>query len=128
MPIFLKAFFGLVFFCKIWAVNLLLYFKKKRKIVFQTFSACVWIQIIFWNLNSNCSNSSNLRNLQEQAFFWPLTVRTNFSSDCKVFANSCPSDSISKVFLDHKNNFFLTVGQNNFGNKIPGLKFEVLTF
>ena len=26
---------------------------------------------------------------------------------------------ISKVFLYHSNNFFLTVGQNNFGNKIP---------
>ena len=26
---------------------------------------------------------------------------------------------ISKLFLNHYNNFFLTVGQNNFGNKIP---------
>ena len=26
---------------------------------------------------------------------------------------------ISKVFLDHQNIFFLTVGQSNFGNKIP---------
>ena len=28
---------------------------------------------------------------------------------------------ISNVFLNHKKNFFLTVGQNNFGNKIPFL-------
>ena len=26
---------------------------------------------------------------------------------------------ISKVFLNHQNNFFLTVGQNNFGKSIP---------
>ena len=30
---------------------------------------------------------------------------------------------ISKVFLDHLEQFFLTVGQNNFGNKIPFLTF-----
>ena len=28
---------------------------------------------------------------------------------------------ISKVFLDQKNNFFLTVGQNNSGEKLPFL-------
>ena len=30
---------------------------------------------------------------------------------------------ISKVFLDEYNNFFLTLGQNNFGNKISLLEF-----
>ena len=31
---------------------------------------------------------------------------------------------ISKVFLDHKNIFFLTVGQNNFGNKISNMSLK----
>ena len=31
---------------------------------------------------------------------------------------------MSKVFLDHYNYFFLTVGQNNFGNKIPFIFFR----
>ena len=36
---------------------------------------------------------------------------------------------ISKVFLDEYNNFFLTLGQNNFGNKIPIiLFFKIFSF
>ena len=62
-----------------------------------------------------------MRNLQEQVkkafchqkLFWPFTVCINCSSDLKFFANSQPQFSWS---LEH---FFLTVGQNNFGNKIP---------
>ena len=57
-----------------------------------------------------------MRNLQEQVkkafcyqkLIWPFTVRTNCSSDLKSFSRS----------LEH---FFLTVGQNNFGNKIQFL-------
>ena len=60
-----------------------------------------------------------MRNLQEQvkkAFcykkvFWAFTVWINSSSDLKTFSNSRPSASQS---LEH---LFLTVGQNNFGNK-----------
>jgi hypothetical protein len=40
------------------------------------------------------------------------TVQINFSSDLKIFVNSQPSASITRIF-------FLTVSQNNFGNKIP---------
>ena len=64
----------------------------------------------------------DMRNLQEQVkkMFWPFTVWINCSSDLKDFANSQPSASNFKSFShDHKNIFFLTVGQNNFGNKIP---------
>ena len=32
---------------------------------------------------------------------------------------------ISKVFVDHYKNFFLTVGQNNFSNKIPLAKADI---
>ena len=46
-----------------------------------------------------------MRNLQEQVKF--------------VFANSWPSASHFKSFSQSVEHFFLTVGQNNFGNKIP---------
>ena len=79
---------------------------------FLTFPACFWIPIIFSNLNSNSSNLLYLRNLQEQVkkvfcyqkLFWPFTVPTNSSSDLKNFSRSLEQ-------------FFLTVGQNNFGKK-----------
>ena len=43
----------------------------------------------------------------------------NYSSDLKNFANSWPSVSNFKSFSQSLEQFFLTVGQNNFGNKIP---------
>ena len=68
-----------------------------------------------------------MRNLQEQVkkafcyqkLFWPFTVWINCSSDLKIFANSRPSASNFKSFSRSLEQFFLTVGQNNFGNKIP---------
>ena len=57
--------------------------------------------MIFCNLNYNCSNLLDLRNFQEQvkkAFCYNCSDLSLFESDLKVF---------------------LTVGQNNFGNKIP---------
>ena len=53
--------------------------KKYISIVFLTFPACFWIPIFFSNLNYNCSNSIDTRNLQErvkkafcyQKLFWP---------------------------------------------------------
>ena len=68
-----------------------------------------------------------MRNLQEQVkkafcyqtLFWPFTVWINCSSDLKNFANSRPSASNFKSFSWSLEHFFLTVGQNNFGNKIP---------
>ena len=83
----------------------------------------------FFNLNSNCSNLLDLINLQEQVkkafcyqkLFWPFTVRTNCSSDLKIFANFQPSTSNFKSFSWSAEQFFLTVCQNNFGNKIPNI-------
>ena len=80
----------------------------------------------FSNLNSNCSNLFDMRNLQEQVkkafcyqkLFWPFTVWINCSSDLKTFANSPPSVSNFKSLSLSLEQFFLTVGQNNFGNKI----------
>ena len=86
-------------------------------------------RILFSNLNSNCSNLIDMRNLQEQVkkafcyqkLFWPFTVWINCSSDLKNFANSRHSASNFKSFSRSQEHFFLTVGQNNFGNKIPFL-------
>ena len=43
----------------------------------------------------------------------------NCSSDLKNFANSWPSASNYNFFSPSLEQLFLTVGQNNFGNKIP---------
>ena len=51
--------------------------------------------------------------------FWPFPVWINCFSDLKIFANSRPSASNFKSFSQSLEHFFLTVGQNNFGNKIP---------
>mgnify|MGYP007045256213 CR=1 FL=1 len=100
-------------------MNLFLH-KQKWKKSFSNFSCMFLNPNIFSNLNSNCSNLSDLRNLHEQVkktfccqkLFWPFTVWINYSSDLKNFENSRPSAS------NFKTTFFLTVGQNNFGNKI----------
>jgi len=100
-----------------------------RKNFFLTFPACFSIPIIFSNFDFNCSNLSILRNLQEQVkkvlcyqeLFWPFPVWINCSSDLN-FENSRPSASNFKSFSQSLEQFFLTVGQNNFGNKIPNLQ------
>ena len=96
-------------------------------ISFSNFSCMFLNPNIFPLLNSNCSNIIVRRNLQEQVnkafcyqkLFWPLTVWINCSSDLKNFLNSQPSASNFKSFSRSLEQFFLTVGQNNFGNKIP---------
>ena len=88
-----------------------------------TFPVCFWIPINFSNLNSNCSNLSDMRNLREQVkkvfccqkLFWPFTVWINCSRDLKKNSNC----RISKDRSRSLEQFLLTVGQNNFGNKIP---------
>ena len=79
-------------------------------------------------MNSNFSNLLDLRNLQEQVkkvfcyqtLFWPFTVWINCSKDLKFFCKfSAFSLEFQKFFSIEQ--FFLTVGQNNFGNKIPFL-------
>ena len=62
-----------------------------------------------------------------QKLFWSFTARTDCSSYLKFFANSWPSASNFKSFSQSLEHFFLTVGQNNFDNKIPKLYFA-LTF
>ena len=75
-------------------------------------------------MNSNCSKLLGMRNLQEQVkkafcyqkLFWPFTVGT--ICYLKFFVNSRPSASNFNFFSWSLEQFFLTVGQNNFGNKI----------
>jgi hypothetical protein len=70
-----------------------------------------------------------MRNLKKQVkkafcyqkLFWPFTVWINCSSDLKIFANSWPSVSNPKSFSRSLQHFFLTAGENNFGNKIAVL-------
>ena len=70
-----------------------------------------------------------MRNLQEQVkkafcyqkMVWPFSVRINCSSDLKNFANCRPSASNFNFFSQSLEHIFLTVGQNNFSNKIPFL-------
>ena len=71
--------------------------------------------MIFSIMISNCSNLLHMRNLQEhvkKAFCYQ-------KSDLKIFENSRPSPSNFKSFSLSLEQFFLTVGQNNFANKIP---------
>ena len=68
-----------------------------------------------------------MRNLQKQVkeaffcqkLFWPFTVWINCSSDLINFANSRLSAWNFKSFSRSLEHFFLSVGKNNFGNKIP---------
>ena len=84
-------------------------------------------QYFFFNLNYNISNFLDLRNIQEQVkkafcyhrLFWPFTVWINCSSDLNTFENSQPSVLNFQRFSRSLRHFFLTVGQNNFGNKVP---------
>ena len=64
-----------------------------KKLVFSNFSCMFLNPNIFSNLDYNCSNLLDLRNLQEQVkkaffyqkLFWPFTVWINCSFDLKTF-------------------------------------------
>ena len=77
-----------------------LYLKKIFKDVkesFLIFSVCSYIPIIFSNYNSYCSNSLNLRNLQEQVrkifsnfsctFLYPNIILSSYNSNCSNSLN-----------------------------------------
>ena len=89
----------------------------KKKCSFLTFSAFFQLPNILSNLNSNCFDISDMRNLQEQGkkafcyqkLFWTFTVWTNCSSDLNFFENAWPSASNFKSFSRLLEQFFLTV-------------------
>ena len=98
-------------------------------IIFSNFSCRFLNPNNFSNLSSNCSNLLEMRNLQEQikkAFcyqklFWTVTVWINCSIDLKIFCKFSAFSLEFRKFFSNTGTFFLTVGQNNFGNKIPKL-------
>ena len=108
---------------QIWRFFFFFFQKKDDYQTFLTFPEYFLMPIIFSNLNSNCSNLSDMRNLQEQVkkafcyqkLFWPFTAWIHCSSDLKFFANSRPAASNFKSFSQSLVQFFLTVGKNNFG-------------
>ena len=57
---------------------------------------------------------------------WTFTVWISCSNSLKMFANSWPS--AFKFFSRLREQFFLTIVQNNFGNKIPFLRFSTVLF
>ena len=89
---------------------------------FLFFPACFWIPTIFSNLNSNCSNLFDVRNLQIQVkafcyqkLIWSFTVWINCSSDWeKLLKFETEGREFAKI-LRSLEQFILTVkGQNNF--------------
>ena len=78
----------------------------------------IWIIIVlmYWIWETS---RKKLENILFQKLYWPSTVRINCSNNPKIFANSWPS-KFQKFFTIK---FVLTVGQNNFGNKIAFLFF-----
>ena len=97
---------------------------------------CIFLNRIFFsNLNSNCSNLLYLKNLQDQVKKHSVTKNCSGLSlskqivllISKILQILHLQSRISKIVLDHFNNFFPTVGQIDFGNKIPfRLKFWLL--
>ena len=64
---------------------------------------------------------NKLKTFCYKKLFWASTVWINCSSDFKIFEISRPSASNFKKHSGLLERFFLIVGQNNFGNKIPFL-------
>ena len=108
-------------------LNMNLWQSKQRKYNLFTFPAHYYTPKNFSSANSNCFNLLDMRNCQEQVekafsyqnLFWTFTVLINCSGDLKTFGNFQPSAVNFKSFSWSLEYFFLTVGQNNFGNKIP---------
>ena len=89
-------------------------FQLNRKSCQKTKQRSVFLNPIFSNLNSNCSNLLDMRNLQEQVkgdCSDLFTVGTNCSCDLNMFANSWPSTSNLKKKSRSLQQFF-SVGQN----------------
>ena len=106
------------------------------KIFYLFLHVSTYIQLFLSNLNSNCSNLSYLRNIQEQVKKHSVTKNWSDLSRfeqivlviSKSFANSRPSALNFKRFYRSLEQFFLTVGQYNFGNKIPFLDFHCVSW
>ena len=81
------------------------------------------VAILFCNLNANCSNLSDMRNLQEQVknafcyqkLFWPFTVWINCSSDQeKLLKFEAEGREFAKCLRSLEQFIQTEKGQNNF--------------
>ena len=94
-----------------------------RQKYFLTFPACSWIPMFFsiWILTALIYHiwETSRNKLKTHSVIKNCPVWMNCCSDLRIFANSWPSASNFKSFSRSLEQFFLTVGQNNFGNKIP---------
>ena len=61
-----------------------------------------------------------------KVFNWSDFLQNPYFSELIIFSNSPPSASNFKSFSRSLEHFFLTVGQNNFGNKIPHFFFRLI--
>ena len=80
----------------------------------------IWIVLIY-KIWETFRNKLEKHSVDKNCFELSLSIWINCSNDLKNFANSRPSASNFKSFSRSLEQFFLTVGQNNFGNKIPFL-------
>ena len=75
---------------------------------------------IFFKFFLQVLNQNQLKKHSVSKIVLTLHCANKCSSDLKKFANSRPSASYFKTFSWSLKQIFYTVGQNNFGNKIPG--------
>ena len=87
-----------------------------------------WILIVLIYQIWETSRNKLKKAFCHQKLFRPFTIWINCWSDLKIFANSQPSASNFKQFSRSLEQFFLTVGQNNFRNKIPFISFFYFIF
>ena len=87
----------------------------------------IWILIllIYYIWETSSRNKLKKKTFYYQKLFWPFTVWINCSCDLKKFANFWPSGSNFKRFFWSLKHFFLAVGQNNSGNKIPSYPYKI---
>ena len=90
------------------------------KIYFLTFPACFYIPIIFSNTNSNLLDMRNSRNkLKKRSATKNCSGISLFEQIVVVISKFLQILGLQPQISRSLEHFFLTVGQNNFGNKIP---------
>ena len=81
----------------------------------------IWILIVLICKIYETSRNKLKKHSVTKKLFWPFTVWISCSSNLNFFENFRPSVSNFKSFSQSLEQFFLTVGQNNFGNEVPFL-------
>ena len=105
-------------------------FEQLKQNAFITSNLQKWSVSLLWNLQpqfcrfkSQVVEISNIRPMSLKIILFQLHCSI-CSFELKNLANSRPSASNFKRFPRSLEQFFLSLGQNNFGNKIPFLLFK----